>query len=218
VFWRDFLVIIDASLRSILRRSLADPNARIGWFIVVGSIPAAVLGLLFQDFFEMLFASPRAAGLFLIVTAGLLALSEVLARRITQHIALDRLSWGQVAFIGSAQAMALAPGISRSGSTIAAGLVTGLRREVAARFSFLLGTPAFLGAGLLQLSDALTTEPSLVKAELPQLLVGFVVSAVVGVLAIRFLLSYLQDHTLRIFVIYCLVMGIFVIMLTFIRP
>ena len=217
VFWRDFLVIIDASIRSIFRRSLADPNARIGWFIAIGSIPAAVLGLLFQDFFEALFASPRAAGFFLIVTAGLLALSEVLARRITEHTPLDRLSWGSVLFIGSAQAVALAPGISRSGSTIAAGLVMGLRREVAARFSFLLGTPAFLGAGLLQLSDALATEPSLVRAELPQLLVGFVVSAIVGVLAIRFLLAYLQDHTLRIFVIYCLVLGIAVITLSFIR-
>jgi undecaprenyl-diphosphatase len=217
VFWRDFVRMIDASIRSIFRWSLADPNARLGWFIVLGSIPAAVLGLLFKDFFEALFASPRAAGFFLIVTAGLLALSERLAKRIIEYTPLEEIKLRQVAVIGSAQALALAPGISRSGSTIAAGLATGLRRDVAARFSFLLGAPAFLGAGLLQLTDALHTDRSLVIAQLPELIAGFIASAVIGVIAISFLLRYLRDHTLRIFVVYCLVLGISVIILSFIR-
>lgn len=216
VFWRDFADIINASVRSIFRRSLADPNARLGWFIVIGSIPAAALGLLFKDFFEMLFASPRAAGFFLIVTAGLLTLSEMLARRIDKFTPLENIRLRQVAIIGTAQALALAPGISRSGSTIAAGLATGLRRDVAARFSFLLGAPAFLGAGLLQLSDALAADPEQVAAELPLLIAGFLASAVVGFLAIRFLLAYLRVHTLRIFAIYCLIMGVGVVSLSFI--
>ena len=215
VFWRDFVNIISASVRSIYRRSLADPNARLGWYILIGSVPAAVLGLLFKDFFEMLFGSPRAAGFFLIVTAGLLALSEALARRITAYTPLERMSLRQALIIGSAQALALAPGLSRSGSTIAVGLATGLRRDVAARFSFLLGTPAFLGAGLLQLTDAMAADSAQVAAELPVLLAGFAASAVVGFIAIRFLLAYLRNHTLRIFVIYCLILGVAIISLEF---
>jgi undecaprenyl-diphosphatase len=216
VFWRDFANIITASVRSIFEWSLADPNARLGWLILIGSAPAAVLGLLFKEFFEMLFASPRAAGFFLIVTAGILALSEALARRITAYTPLDRINLRQVLIIGSAQALALAPGISRSGSTIAAGLATGLRRDVAARFSFLLGTPAFLGAGMLELADAMAADRAQVAAELPALIAGFAASAVVGVIAIRFLLAYLRAHTLRIFVIYCLILGVAIISLTFV--
>jgi hypothetical protein len=114
VFWRDFVDIASATVRSILLRSLADPNARLGWFILIGSIPAAVLGLLFKDFFEMLFGSPRTAGFFLMVTGGLLSLSEVLARRIRAATPLERINLRQVLVIGSAQALALAPGISRN--------------------------------------------------------------------------------------------------------
>lgn len=218
VFWRDLADIIAASIRSIFRWSLEDPNARLGWFIVIGTIPAAILGLLFKDFFEMLFGSPRAAGFFLIVTAGLLTLSEVLAKRIAALTSLEQISLRQVAIIGSAQALALAPGVSRSGSTIAAGLASGLRRDVAARFSFLLGAPAFLGAGLLQLADAMAADPAQVAAELPALLAGFAFSAIVGFLAIRFLLAYLRVHTLMIFAVYCLIVGVSVIVMTFLFP
>ncbi len=217
VFWRDFINIIVASVRSIFQWSLSDPNARLGWFILIGSIPAAALGLLFKDYVEMLFHSPLAAGFFLIVTAGLLTLSESLAKRVTTFTPLDKIGLRQVTVIGFAQALALAPGISRSGSTIAAGLSTGLRRDVAARFSFLLGAPVFLGAGLLQLADAASTDSAQLVADLPVLIVGFVTSAVIGYIAIRFLLSYLRDHTLYIFAIYCLCFGAFTILLTFVR-
>ena len=115
--------------------------------------------------------------------------------------------------IGLAQAVALAPGISRSGSTIAAGLARGLRRDEAARFSFLLGTPAFLGAGLLQLADVMGTNPSALSNELPALLVGFVVSAAAGLIAIRFLLAFLRQRTLYPFAIYCVVMGAAVLLI-----
>ncbi len=217
VFWRDFVEIIKASLQSIVRRSLADPNARLGWFIVVASIPAAVTGLLFKDFIESLFASPRAAAGFLLVTAAFLAGSELLAARSRQDKQAETLSWIDVIVIGLAQAIALAPGISRSGSTIAAGLSRGMNRAAAARFSFLLGTPAFLGAGLLQLSDALSADAALVLAKLPFLMVGFVASAVSGFLAIRFLLAYLRRRTLYAFAIYCAGMAIFVLLLSLVR-
>ena len=217
VFWRDFVDVIAASVRSIFQRSLKDPNARLGWFLVIGSIPAALVGLLFKDFVEALFQSPRATGFFLLATAGLLTLSEMLARRIQSQTPLDKLRLPQVALIGSAQALALAPGLSRSGITIAAGLVGGLRRDVAARFSFLLGTPAFLGAGLLQLADAIAVDRAEVVSQIPVLVAGFVASVVVGFIAIRFMLAYLRRHTLYIFAVYCLVAGLAVIALTFVR-
>jgi undecaprenyl-diphosphatase len=215
VFWRDFLAIIVAALRSIVQRSLADPNARLGWYIVVGSIPAALTGLLLKDQIEALFASPIAAGGFLLVTAALLIGSEQLARQSAWRKTAESLTWTDAIVIGLAQAIALAPGISRSGSTIAAGLARGMRRDAAARFSFLLGTPAFLGAGLLAIIDALAVDPTEVTAQLPMLAVGFLVSALSGYAAIRFLLAYLRSRTLYIFAIYCIVMATFVLALSF---
>lgn len=216
IFWRDFWEMIVAALTSIAKRSLADPKARMAWFIVIGSIPAAVTGLLFKDFIEGLFASPRAAGFFLLGTAALLAGSEQMAKRLRNLHSLEKLTLWDSILIGLAQAMALAPGISRSGSTIAAGLALGIRRDEAARFSFLLGTPAFLGAGLLSLSDALSENAASVGAQMPVLLVGFVVSAVTGFVAIRFLLAYLRTRSLYLFAAYCLILGLAVIGLSFV--
>jgi undecaprenyl-diphosphatase len=213
VFWRDLWAIFVATLSSLVRRSLADANARLGWFIVAGSVPAAVTGLIFKDFFEGLFNSPLAVGCCLLVTASLLAGSEQLARRVQPTDDLTTMGWRQAILIGLAQAVALAPGISRSGSTMAAGLATGLRRAEAARFSFLLGTPAFFGAALLQLLDTLETDPSEVTLQMPELVVGAVVSAVVGYLAIRGLLAYLRQRSLYLFAGYCVVMGLLVITL-----
>ncbi|MCC6456343.1 MAG: undecaprenyl-diphosphatase UppP [Caldilineaceae bacterium] len=216
VFWRELWAIFLATLGSLARRSLADPHARLGWFIVVGSIPAAVTGVLFKDFFEALFGSPLTVGYCLLITAALLAGSEQLARRSRPTTTLTTMNWGQAIIIGLAQAVALAPGISRSGSTMAAGLATGLRRDEAARFSFLLGSPIFFGAALLQLLDTLAVDPGDVSAQLPALIIGMVVSAVVGYLAIRGLLAYLRSRSLYLFAAYCLIVGLLVIGLNFI--
>lgn len=216
IFWRDFWRMTLAGLRSIAARSLADPYARLAWWIVIASVPVAITGLLFEEFFETLFASPRAAGGFLLVTALLLASSEWLTKNQTK--VLDDLRISDAVAIGLAQTLALAPGVSRSGTTIAAGLVCGLTRESAARFSFLLGTPAFLGAGLLQLLDALAEDRAEVVAQLPLLALGFAVSAITGFAAIRFLLAYLRRRTLYPFAVYCLAVGISVIVLTFVLP
>jgi undecaprenyl-diphosphatase len=205
--------IFVAALNSLIRRSLADPNARLGWFVVIGSIPAAITGLFFKDYFEGLFSSPLAVGFFMLFTAAILAGSELLAHNTKRAAELKSMNWVQAILIGLAQAIALAPGISRSGSTMAAGLVTGLRRAEAARFSFILGTPAFFGAALLQLIDTLEVNPSEVTAQAPELVVGAIVSALVGYLAIRGLLAYLRNRTLYLFSGYCLVVGILVIVL-----
>jgi undecaprenyl-diphosphatase len=217
VFWRDFVDLIGAWFRSIGRRSLADPNARLAWFIILGSIPAVVLGYLFKDFVEGLFLNPPAVGFFLLVTAVILALAEILTTNLLNPRLLDRMNWGDAIAIGFAQALALAPGISRSGITIATGLARGLRRDQAARFSFLLGTPVIFGAGLLQLVDVLQTDPSLVTDQLVLLAAGFAAAAIAGILAIRFLLRYLRNHTLYIFSAYCLVLGIVTIAISYWR-
>ncbi|HXF61449.1 MAG TPA: undecaprenyl-diphosphatase UppP [Caldilineaceae bacterium] len=213
VFWRELWAIFIATLQSIGRRSLADPNARLGWYIVVGTLPAVGIGYFFEGFFETLYSDAAAAGRALFITALLLTGSELLARRRARGVDLTSVSWDQAIAIGFAQAVALVPGISRSGSTIAMGLGIGLRREAAARYSFLLGIPAVFGAGLLQLLQALDTDPTEVTAHLPALVVGFIASALVGYLVIRWLLAYLRSHTLYVFAVYCLLLGALVVAL-----
>lgn len=217
VFWRDFLALIRAWFSSLARRSLADPNARLAWFIIVGTIPAVVTGLLFDDFLESMFLNPQAVGFFMLITAGLLAGSEQLAKRSQAVRDLDRMNWTDAIVIGVAQSFALLPGISRSGSTIAAGLGRGIRRDLAARFSFLLGTPAILGAGLLQLASTMGDDSAALAGNVAPIVAGFVAAAVVGVLAIRFLLRYLRNRTLYIFSVYCLVVGLLTITLSVVR-
>ncbi|MBV7332801.1 undecaprenyl-diphosphatase UppP [Chloroflexi bacterium TSY] len=218
VFGRDFVEMVEAVFRSIAQRSLADPNARLAWFIVIGSIPAAIAGLLVKDLFEELVtasSAPLIAGYALLATALLLASSEFLTKRAKQTDDLSHLTLLSTLVIGLAQVLALLPGVSRSGSTIASGLIVGLHRNTAARFSFLLGAPVFLGAGLLQLGDALAEDVNDVIRQAPVLITGFLVSAVTGYAAIRFLLSYLQQNNLYPFAVYCLLAGCAVIGLYF---
>ena len=214
IFWRDFWAMFVAAIQSIVQRSLADSHARLAWFVVLGSVPAAVIGFLFEDRVESLFSSasaPLTAGASLLVTAILLSGSELMTARLQGNKEVPEITLVDALCIGCAQVIALLPGVSRSGSTIAAGLTRGLTREAAARFSFLLGAPIFFGAGLLQLVKALSEDAGNVAAQTPALVVGFLVSAVIGFIAIRFLLAYLRDHSLYAFSIYCFVAGLVVI-------
>jgi undecaprenyl-diphosphatase len=209
-FWRDWISLVAAAFRSLLALALRRPQpaqgsaeARLAWLIVLGTVPAALIGWLLEDFFEAMFARPVAAAGFLLATAALLAASEYLSRRERD---LDTLTWPDALLVGLAQALAIFPGISRSGATIAAGLARGLRRESAARFSFLLATPIILGAGLFKVLD-LAQEGDL-AAQAPVLLVGFLAAGGVGFGCIHFLLRYLQRRRLYPFAIYCAVAGI----------
>jgi undecaprenyl-diphosphatase len=202
--------MIRAALHSVGRRSF-DYDAKLAWFIIMGSVPAAAVGFLLQGRFESLFASayaPLMSGIFLLLTAGLLAGSEVLTRHLTHAHDLRTMSLKDAMVVGSAQIVALLPGVSRSGSTIAAGLTRGLQRDSAARFSFLLGAPVFFGAGLLQLSNALAENRAGVIESAPALVIGFLCSAITGFVAIRFLLAYLRTNSLYPFALYCLVVGL----------
>lgn len=210
-FWRDWVAILHGFWRSLTMNGpwsdaphgrLADPNSRLAWGIILGTIPAVLVGFFFNDFFESLFETPMAVAGFLLVTAAFLAFSERLGRRLRE---LPALRLPDALAIGLAQAVAIAPGISRSGATIAAGLARGLTREAAARFSFLLATPAILGAGLLQLLEVLRTGENAVSWT--AVVAGFLAAAVSAYLCIKFLLAYLRRGRLYVFAIYCAVVG-----------
>jgi undecaprenyl-diphosphatase len=175
-----------------------DPAAarRIVRFLVIGTIPAVVAGLALGGFFENSFQRPYESSIELVITGLLLVGMEKYGERAARHSLDD----GRAAFIGGAQAVAILPGISRSGSTIGAGLLAGLSREEATRFSFLLSIPAIAGAGLLDLA----------KGELVvsgASIVGTVVSGIVGYLSIHYLLRFVRTHSLTVFAWYLFAIG-----------
>jgi len=202
IFWRDLYRLLVAGLKSLRTRSLAGPDARVAWWIVIGTIPAVIIGYLFQDFFEVLFGTPVAAAGFLLVTGVVLSLSERLGARVREA---EEMSWLDALLVGLAQAAAIAPGISRSGATIAAGLFLGVKRASAARYSFLLSVPAILGAGVLSLLD-LASEGGL-AGDWPLLAASSLAAAVSGYLCIHFLLSYLRRGRLYVFAVYVWLFG-----------
>lgn len=207
-FWRDWVALLRGGWRAVRARSLADPDARLMGLILLGTLPGALVGWLLEDFFEGMFARPVAAAGFLLVTATFLTLAEAVAGRSGAGSETGRrpaLSWVDALLIGLAQAVAILPGISRSGATIAAGMGRGLTRESAARFSFLLSTPVILGAGLLQLMDLAGTGG--LAAQAPTLILGFLSALAAGLACIHFLLRYLQRRPLYPFALYCVLFG-----------
>jgi len=204
-FWRDWLALFRAGLGALRNRSfLQDPEARLLWLIVLGTLPAALAGALLESVFEQAFASPLTVSLFLLVTAGLLVWSE---RVYTAERTLRELAWRDALAVGLAQAFAIFPGISRSGSTIAMGMARGLSRPQAARFSFLLATPIILGAGAKQTLDVLSGAETLARADMTPLAVGFVAAAGTGFVCIWFLMRLLQRWRLYGFAAYCAALG-----------
>jgi undecaprenyl-diphosphatase len=203
-FHNDLWQLTRAWWASVRERSTnPDPYRRVAWLLLIGTLPGALAGFLFEDFFTALFSQPRSVAALLLLTGALLALSEGIGQR-TRQITDVRLA--DALIIGLGQALAIAPGVSRSGATIAAGLGRGLTREAAARFSFLLATPIILGAGLLQALRLATSAHPGTNAAL--LLAGFASSAAVGYLCIRFLLDYLRRRSLWVFAAYCWLVGL----------
>lgn len=207
-FWRDLIAIARAVLTGLAQRKpLATADARLGYWMVLGSIPAGIVGLLAIDFFEAQFGSPTVAAVGLLITAVFLVIGERLK---SGTKSLDRLTWLDALLIGLFQVLALFPGISRSGTTIAAGLGRGLDRPTAARFSFLVGLPAIAGAGLLSIIDIFSAQGSLPAGHY---LAAFIAAAVVGYGCIAFLLNWVKRHTLYPFAIYCAVAGLLYLLL-----
>ncbi len=208
-FYQDFWQIVKQMVQSILeKKPMAYPQSRLGWYIIIGSIPAAIAGLAFGDQFESIFTNPRWAAVFLLVTAVILVIGE---RLLSGRKQLADMTWLDAIIIGLFQALALLPGISRSGSTIMAGLTRGLNRELAARYSFLMSAPIIFGAGLLQLPVMLLGNESV---EFATLAATFISAAVVGYLCIHFLMSWLRERNLYPFAIYCAAFGLLFLLLS----
>ncbi|MGC9346492.1 MAG: undecaprenyl-diphosphatase UppP [Anaerolineae bacterium] len=207
-FWAELWRLVKAAVVSLRRHSLSDPQARIAWGIAVATIPGAVGGFLLEDTFERLFGMPRAAAAFLLGTAALLVLAEYVGSRVRP---VTSLSWIDAILIGVAQTLAIAPGISRSGSTISAAVLLGFRREDATQFSFLLGVPIILGTGLYQLLKLLMGTTGTASLEIRIVVAGVVASALAGYLAIAGLLALVRRRGLYIFAAYCAVFGLLVL-------
>ena len=212
-FWKDLMEIGVAFVRGLIeRRPFADPNSRLGWLLILATIPAGLLALLIKDQVEAAFNSPAAVGGFLLVTAVLLVTAERIGRR---SRSFDKITWVDSLWIGIGQALALFPGISRSGATISTGMSRQLDRPAAARFSFLMSVPIMLAAGLVTSLDLLDL-PNL-SSFLPSITAGFLAAAVVGYLSIRWLLSFLVRHSLNAFAIYCAALAILTLVVYFTR-
>ena len=184
-------------------KPFASLEARMGWLLIVATIPAGLAGLLFADLVEEAFSSPLIAGIALLVTAGLM----ILAEKISQNIgdSHDITLWTAL-FMGVMQILAMLPGLSRSGSTVSGGMMRHLRREAAGRFSFLMSIPIMLAAGALSTYQMVTKVPDL-GGFLPIMAIGFLTAMVVGYIAIRWLLRFLVKHSLIYFSIYCILLG-----------
>ena len=198
-FWRDLIRMAFAFFRSFGRhRDLAnDPDQRLAYLVIASTVPAALIGFLFENFFETTVRSPWVV-VFNFVLVGILFLVAEAAGSRSRRA--SKLRFGEALAIGLAQATALVPGVSRSGATITLGLFLGLRREEAARFSFLMSVPIIAGAGGLKLGEVIAG--GMGAHELLLFAAGFVTSAFVGYFTIRFLLNYLTRHSLRVFAYY----------------
>jgi len=211
-FWRDWVRILRGLGRSLRDRGIApdDHDAKLGWLLVVGTIPAGILGLLLEHWLRKIFASPESAAIFLMLNGAVLYAAELLRRRAPQTDADDdvriakQVDFPQAFGVGAAQALALIPGFSRSGATMGGGLLVGLSNRDAARFAFLLATPIIGAAAVLKLPELFGHQGDGVRG---QALVGSLCSAVTAYLAVRFLLRFFETNRLTPFAVYCALAG-----------
>jgi undecaprenyl-diphosphatase len=213
-FRKDLSAIAIGFTAGLVRRQpFATDQSRLGWLLILATIPAGIAGLLFKDLIVAAFDNPPLVAVFLFGTALLLFTGERVGKR---NRTLDEVCWKDALWIGAAQILALFPGISRSGATIAGGLTRNLNRKEAGRFSFLMSVPIMLAAGFYSTLDLLTV-PDL-TAFLPVLAVGFLTAAIVGYFAIAWLLWFLNRGSLTGFAIYCIVIAALILVLNYALP
>ena len=211
-FWSDWVRIVKGLGRSLRDRGIGedDADAKLGWLLVVGTIPAGVLGLLLEHSLRSLFASAQSAAFFLMLNGLMLFGAEALRRRAPQTDADDdrriakQVSFPNAFFVGAAQALALIPGFSRSGATMGGGLLVGLSHKDAARFAFLLATPIIGAAALLKLPELAGSQGEGIRG---QALVASLCAAGAAFVSVRFLMRYFETRTLIPFAIWCLCFG-----------
>jgi undecaprenyl-diphosphatase len=214
-FRRDWVRIVRGLARSIRNREVAidDADAWLGWLLVLATIPAGVLGLVLERSLRSVFASPVAAAAFLVANGLMLLGAERLRRhapvrqdaRFSDERIVREVSVAKATGIGTAQALALLPGFSRSGATMAGGLLAGLSNEDAARFAFLLATPIIGAAALLKLPDLLGSQGDGVRGPAAA---GALCAAVTAYLSVRFLVRFFESNRLTPFGVYCIVAGV----------
>jgi undecaprenyl-diphosphatase len=214
-FLKDWVAIVKGLWRSLQMREIRDDDkyARLGWLLVAATIPVGIIGLLLQEPLRHLFASPQTAAAFLIVNGAALLVFERLRRRPARpgdylgdvDGRLSKLGWRQAVGVGTSQAFALIPGISRSGFTMGGGLLVGLSNDDAARFGFLLATPVIFAAAALKLPELFGSAGNGVRG--PALVAGLCAAAMTF-FAVKFLLRFFQTRTLIPFGVYCLGLGV----------
>jgi undecaprenyl-diphosphatase len=205
-FRADWIALITSALGLVRGRS-QTPNARMAMLIVAATIPGAAAGALFENKVEDAFRAPQLIAVMLIVMALVLFGAEKVGSR---KKSLDDMSWGDAITVGIAQAFAIVPGVSRSGSTITAGLFLSMKRDAAARFSFYLSAPIIAGAVGKKMIDIVKSGLGL--DQMGSFVAGIIASGIIGYLAIAFLMRYLQTHNTYLFVIYRIALGIVVLL------
>jgi undecaprenyl-diphosphatase len=225
-FWKDWVRLVRAGIASIAERKIgADTDRRLAWFLIIGTIPGGLVGWLAQSKIEELFHQPdtphaMGAMIAMAVIIAALGLALFIAERTARHLrVLTQVSLKDAIIIGLSQSMAIFPGVSRSGSTITAGLAVGLQRETAARFSFLLSTPIMLAAGLKSIIDVSGELASglMVQSDLLLFVAGFLTAAASGYLCVKFLLRFLQKNSTNVFVYYRWALAVLIIAVAFAR-
>ncbi|MET4061435.1 undecaprenyl-diphosphatase [Arthrobacter sp. UYP6] len=209
-FWKDIVRIVKAWFASLSGRvPRNDPDARMGWLIIIGTLPIVILGLLFQDQIESTFRSLWVVATMLIVFGVILAIADAVGK---QQRRLDQLTYKHGILYGLAQALALIPGVSRSGGTITAGLFMGYTREAAARYAFLLAIPAVFGSGIFQLLKSLNEDEPMVYGGL-ETAGATLVAFVVGFVIIGWFLRYISSRSYSLFVWYRILLGVVIYIL-----
>ena len=207
-FRRDIGRIISRWAGSLVRRVPSDdPDARMGWLVIIGSVPIVLLGLLLQDAIDSAFRNLWVTAAMLAGFGVIIGVADRLARNVRP---LTSLTWGHGILFGLAQSLALVPGVSRSGATISAGLALGYTREAATRYSFLLAIPAVVGSGLFKLADV-SADPT--PPAWGPILLATVVSFVIGYVVIAWLLRYISTHNFLPFVVYRIALAVLVAVL-----
>jgi undecaprenyl-diphosphatase len=202
-FRNDLLSIARATISGIKSGKPFEENqSRMGWYLIPATLPAVLVGFTFRNTFHRAFESVSATGFFLLCTALLLIVAEKAGKR---SRSMENLGWVDVLWTGAFQALALFPGVSRSGATITGAMSRDLDRPAAARFSFLMAIPVMLAAGAFATLDGVKNSDF--SAYLPVLMVGFITSAIVGYVTIRWLLNFLDKSSLNVFAIYCALIG-----------
>ncbi|MCG5432759.1 undecaprenyl-diphosphate phosphatase [Mycobacterium sp. MYCO198283] len=209
-FARDIVRIVTAWFAGLRNPQRRDAHYRLGWYVIIGTIPICVLGVLFKDAIRSSVRNLWIVAVALIVFSVVIAVAEWVGRQLRD---VERLTWRDAVVVGLAQCLALVPGVSRSGATISAGLFLGLNRELAARFGFLLAIPAVFASGLFSLPDAFNPVSEGMSATGPQLLVATLIAFVVGYAAVAWFLKFLVSHSMYWFVAYRIVLGVVVMVL-----